>query len=99
MGSRKRKKKQSEVKPVTTSQIAYIDIRDANGNLIKRAELEPDVRDYSGLMQIAVEEVELDEFHLVPLIRRQQQLERQIFKEAQKIRGRKTTPIHNPHSW
>lgn len=84
------------VKPVTTTQIAYVDILDAEGNLLKRAELEPDERDNTGLMQVAYEETPLDEFHLIPVLLRQQQLERRIYKEALAIRGRKITPIHKP---
>jgi hypothetical protein len=84
-------------KPITLHQISYIDIVDAEGNVIKRAELEPDVRDYTGLMQIAHEDTELDEFHLVPMLRKQMQLERALYKEMTKIRGRrKLTPFNNP---
>jgi hypothetical protein len=90
-----RRKAANKEKPVITTQIAYVDIVDSEGNLLKRAELEPDVRDYTGLMQIAHEDVEMDEFHLIPYLQRQKQLERKLFKMAKGVRG-KMTPIYYP---
>lgn len=79
-----------------TTQVAYIDIVDSKGNIIKKAVLEPDIRDYTGMMQIAHDDLGEDEFRLVPYLQRQKQLERQLFKMAKNIRGRKITPINYP---